>query len=40
MLPFFVEPETRIPSDSTIRVLHIENRHDLLVHAASLDDRA
>jgi hypothetical protein len=40
MLPLFDEPEPPIPSNSTRRVLDIENRHDLLVHRDNANEQA
>ena len=41
MLPLLVKPETLVPPDSSSCVLHIEDRHDLLVHAPDpIDPRA
>jgi len=34
MLPFLRESEPLVPGDSARRVLNVENRHDLLDHAA------
>jgi hypothetical protein len=38
MLPLFAEPEAPVPGDGPIRVLDVENRHHLLVHASTLDE--
>lgn len=38
MLPLFDEPESRIPGDSPICILDVENRHNLLVHPSTLDE--
>jgi hypothetical protein len=39
MLPFLPESEPLVPRDSACRVLNVENRHDLLVHAAQITGR-
>jgi hypothetical protein len=36
MLPFLAEPESLVPLDSACGVLNMENRNDLLAHAAEL----
>src|SRR5437868_5266829 len=36
MLPFLFEPEPLVPGDRPRRVLGVENRDDLLVHAAEI----
>jgi hypothetical protein len=38
VLPFLDEPDASVPGDGSIRVLDIENRYDLLVHASTLDE--
>ena len=40
MLPFFDEPEPPVPCNRPRRVLHVENRHDLLVHGQRLSSRS
>src|SRR4051794_38689475 len=39
MLPFLLEPEPLVPGDGARRVLGVENRNDLLVHAAETTAR-
>jgi hypothetical protein len=39
MLPFLFEPEPLVPGDSARRGLSVENRNDLLVHAAEITAR-
>jgi hypothetical protein len=39
MLPFLFEPEPLVPGDSARRVLGVENRNNLLVHAAEITAR-
>jgi hypothetical protein len=38
MLPFLPEPEPLVPLDGSRRVRDVENRHDLLVHAAEITE--
>jgi hypothetical protein len=39
MLPFLFEPESLVPGDGARRVLSVENRNNLLVHAAEITAR-
>jgi hypothetical protein len=39
MLPFLAEPEALVPGNSPRRILDVQNRHDLLVHASEVNAR-